>query len=108
MVVSCIKTAVFGSVFKRKTKIPEDDFQISQVVILANIHCFLSLEKIHCVKSVQIRSFFWSVFSRIRAEYGEILCISPYSVQMRENTDQNKLRIWTFFTQRSNNKIQLI
>ena len=25
--------------------------------------------------------------------------ISPYSVQMRENTDQKKLRIWTLFTQ---------
>ena len=25
-----------------------------------------------CVKSVKIRSFFWSVFSRIRTEYGEI------------------------------------
>ena len=24
----------------------------------------------HCVKNVQIRSFFWSVFSRIRTEYG--------------------------------------
>ena len=23
----------------------------------------------HCVKSVQIRSFFWSVFSRIQSEY---------------------------------------
>ena len=32
--------------------------------------------------------FFWSVFSRIRIEYGEILRISPYSVWMRENTDQ--------------------
>ena len=29
----------------------------------------------------------WSVFSRIRTEYGDILRISPYSVQMRENTD---------------------
>ena len=48
---------------------------------------------------VQIRSFFWSVFSHIRAEYGQILCISPYSVQMRENADQKKLRIWTVFTQ---------
>ena len=27
----------------------------------------------HCVKSVQIRSFFWSVFSNIRTEYGEKL-----------------------------------
>ena len=32
---------------------------------------------------------FWSVFSRIRTEYREILRISPYSVRMRENTDQN-------------------
>ena len=32
--------------------------------------------------------FFWSVFSRIRTEYGEILRISPYSVRMQENTDQ--------------------
>ena len=46
-----------------------------------------------------IWSFFWSIFSRIRTEYGEILRISPYSVRMRENTDQKKLRIWTLFTQ---------
>ena len=32
---------------------------------------------------------FWSAFSRIRTEYGEIFCISPYSVRMRENADQN-------------------
>ena len=32
--------------------------------------------------------FFWFVFSRSRTEYGDILSISPYSVQMRENTDQ--------------------
>ena len=54
---------------------------------------------IHYVKSVQIRSFFWSIFSRIQAQYREILCISPYSVRMRENTDQKKLRIWTLLTQ---------
>ena len=53
----------------------------------------------HCVKSVQTRSFFWSVFSLIWTEYGEIWSISRYSVQMRENTDQKKLRIWTHFTQ---------
>ena len=34
----------------------------------------------HCVKSVQIRSFFWSVFFRTQTEYGEIRSISPYSV----------------------------
>ena len=31
----------------------------------------------HCMKSVQIRSYFWSVLSRIRTEYGEIRSISP-------------------------------
>ena len=51
------------------------------------------------MKSIQIRSYFWSAFSRIRTEYGEILRISPYSVRMRENTDQKKLLIWTLFTQ---------
>ena len=51
------------------------------------------------MKSVQIRSFFCSVFPRIRTEYGEILRISPYSVRIRKNTDQKKLRIWTYFTQ---------
>ena len=32
--------------------------------------------------------FFWSVFSCIRSEYGEILRTSPYLVRMRENMDQ--------------------
>ena len=36
----------------------------------------------------QYLEIFWSVFPRIRAEYGEILRISPYSVPMQENTDQ--------------------
>ena len=45
---------------------------------------------LHCVKSVQIRSFFLVSISRIRTEYGEILRISWYSVRMRENTDQKK------------------
>ena len=32
--------------------------------------------------------FFWFVFSHIWSEYEDILRISPYSVRMRENTDQ--------------------
>ena len=31
---------------------------------------------------------FWSIFSRIRTEYGEIRSISPHPVQMRENANQ--------------------
>ena len=42
----------------------------------------------HYVKSARNRSSFWSVFSRIRTECGEIRSISPYSVRMRDNTDQ--------------------
>ena len=51
------------------------------------------------MKSVEIQSFFLSAFSRIWTEYEEILHISLYSVTMRENTGQEKLHIWTFFTQ---------
>ena len=42
----------------------------------------------HYVKSVQIRSFSWSVFPCIRTEYGDLLRKSPYSVRIQENTDQ--------------------
>ena len=45
---------------------------------------------VHCVKGVQIRSFFWSVFSGIRTEYGEILRISPYSDRMPEKYGPEK------------------
>ena len=51
------------------------------------------------MKSVQIRSFFWSVFFCIRTEYGDLRSKSPYSVRIQENTDQKKLRIWALFTQ---------
>ena len=34
----------------------------------------------HCVKSIHIRSYFWSAFSCIRTEYGDLLRKSPYSV----------------------------
>ena len=53
------------------------------------MHSGLSRRDQHCVKSAQIRSFFWSVLSSK----------SPYPVQVRENTTHKKLRIWTLFTQ---------
>ena len=53
----------------------------------------------YCVKSVQIRSYFWSIFSCIRTEYGDLRNKSPYSVRMQQNMDQKQLRIWTAFTQ---------
>ena len=48
---------------------------------------------------------FWSVFSRIRTEYGEILRISPYSVRMWENADQNNSKYGHFL--RSVNRTSL-
>ena len=39
---------------------------------------------------------FWSAFSRIWTEYGEIRSISPYLVRMRENADQNNSKYGHF------------
>ena len=50
----------------------------------------------HCVKGVQIWSFFWSVFSH---KWTDLLRKSPFSGRIRENTDRKKLRVWTLFTQ---------
>ena len=69
------------------------------LLIKAKIKEFLFYNSPNCVKSVQIRSFFWSAFSHIRTEYGEIQSTFPYSVRMKENKDQKKLRIWALFTQ---------
>ena len=41
------------------------------VIRYDSIFVFLVMMK-HCVKSVLIRSFFWSVFSRIRPEFGPV------------------------------------
>ena len=53
------------------------------------------------MKSAQIPIFFWSAFSYIRTEYGDLWSKSPYSVRIQENKDQKKLCVWTLFTQRS-------
>ena len=50
----------------------------------------------HCVKSVSIRSFFWSVFSPIWTEYWEILRISSYSIRMGKNKDQKNSELKHF------------
>ena len=40
-------------------------------------------------KKCPYSELFWSAFSRIRTEYGEILRISPHSVRTQENVVQN-------------------
>ena len=42
---------------------------------------------IYTARKVSIFGNFWSVFSHILTEYGEILGIFTYSVRMQENTD---------------------
>ena len=49
-----------------------------------SFHQHLSLRK-----NSSCLELFWSVFSCSQTEYGEILRISPYLVQMPENTDQD-------------------
>ena len=44
---------------------------------------------------------FWSAFSGIRTEYGEILGISPYSFRMWENVDQNSSKYGHFLRSKS-------
>ena len=42
----------------------------------------------HCVKSFQIQSFFWSIFSCIWTEYEDLYCKSPYSVRIHETMEK--------------------
>ena len=57
---------------------------------------------------------FWSMFSRIRTKYGEIRGISPYSVRMMENADQNNCEyvhflcseIWRLMENRNTEKYE--
>ena len=48
---------------------------------------------LHCLKGVQIRSFFWAVFSRIQTEYGEIgLNTERYGVTLRIQSECRKIQ----------------
>ena len=78
---------------QRFTSFPLQYYQYKEKRLKNKIHntfkralsdiCLIRLRK-KCPYS----ELFWSAFSHIRTEYGEILRISPYSVQMRENADQ--------------------
>ena len=41
----------------------------------------------HCVKSVQIQSYFWSVFSCIRTEYGDLRSTGKYGPEITPYLD---------------------
>ena len=54
---------------------------------LSSLHFYVGYNGVH--EKCPYSELFWSAFFRIRTEYGEIRTISPYSVQMRKNADQN-------------------
>ena len=68
----------------------DNKLYLSQTFIMKSIR---RLDKKFCVKSAEIWSFFWSMFSRIRTEYGDLRSKSSNSVRIRENKNQKKLRI---------------
>ena len=57
----------------------------------ATLDCWSFL--IHCLKSVQIRSFFWSVFSRIQTEY---VYLSVFSLNAGKNGPEKTAYLDTF------------
>ena len=65
---------------------------VSSVLTLALVEPYNN----HCLKSVQIQSFFWSLFSCIWTEYRDLRSISPYSIRMQENADRKRLYLDTF------------
>ena len=65
------------------------------LLFLPKCHLYLPLRK-----NRPYSELFWSAFSRIQTEYEEIRSISPYSVRMLENSDQNNSNFFlTFFMQ---------
>ena len=74
-------------------------FTLSRVDVTIWSSLFHESSEFKCVKNVQMRSFFCSVFPCIWTKYGDLRSKSPYSVRIHENTDQKKLRFWTLFTQ---------
>ena len=53
----------------------------------------------HCVKSFQTRSFSWSVFSRIRTEYGEIrsMCFEGLEGVISQESHAYWRQVWNKF-----------
>ena len=61
----------------------------SSVKEIENVVSLQLYKELTLRKKCPYSELFWSAFSCIRTEYGEIRSISPYSVRMRENVDQN-------------------
>ena len=69
----------------------------TKLFLMNNLLSILQYRNHSLRKKCPYLELFWSVFSRIRTEYREILRISAYSVWMRENTDQNNSEYGHFY-----------
>ena len=77
-------------------KIRLNNFNINDVTTWETNSCNTQIAQYHTLREecpTKYRVFFWSVFSRIWTEYGDLLRKSPYSVQLCENTDQKNSEI---------------
>ena len=73
-----------------------EDFDYDDLVTVKNgalgMRCVMKMGKTlnkTLREKCRYSGLFWSAFSRIWTDYGEILRMSPYSIRMRENEDQN-------------------
>ena len=60
-----------------------------EISLVVCIRFYCTFDNLTLREKCPYSELFWSIFSSIRTEYGEIRSISPYSVRMQENTDQN-------------------
>ena len=82
----------FRPILHRKSRIHYNisiyNIHFTNVQLASRIHLILQRCTLH--EKYPYLELFWSVFLRIWTEYEEIRSISPYSVQMWENTDYKK------------------
>ena len=98
----CTKNVIWSHLLEKS--LMENFISFCAMSVLLKVYNFLDTLDTNAsfqnwVKSVQIRRFFWSMLYCIRTEYEDLWSKSPYSVRIQVNTDQEKLCIWTLFTQ---------
>ena len=79
--------------------LPTESFLVARTIyntMLFSIFTILYNSTIILRKKCPYSELFWFAFSRIWTEFARILRISPYSVRMRENADQNNSKYGYF------------
>ena len=76
------KSKTWWFIFLLKMSLTKSDLSTVRVIFCHVIKYLIRLYTLR--KKCPYSKLFWSVFSRIRTEYGEILRISSYSVRMRK------------------------